>query len=322
MMKICLLCDDRIGNVNQVLGLAQALDLPYDRIDVKYNNLVKLPNFIRGNSLMGVKNKNDIKKAIKSSSFDMIISAGRRAFPVARWMKKRLKNRPKLVHLMNVGHFERRFADLLVIPQHDNFTSNTQNVYFSTGAPHLITPQKLQGERAKWAPQFARYKAPILSLIIGGATKDKPFTLDMAKLLVERVKKLNPTSILITTSRRTPENIVAYLRDAFDTKTTYFYAYGDTGENPYFGLLSMADIIVVTGDSISMCSEACATPAAVYIFSPNTMVGEKHKRFHQILYKNGHAHPLSSQPLPPNPTKSPFTPATDIANHIKKLWDL
>jgi mitochondrial fission protein ELM1 len=37
------------------------------------------------------------------------------------------------------------------------------------------------------------------------------------------------------------------------------------GENPYFGLLALADVIVATLDSISMVSEAVATRAPVMV---------------------------------------------------------
>jgi len=36
-------------------------------------------------------------------------------------------------------------------------------------------------------------------------------------------------------------------------------------ENPYLGLLSLADAIVVTSDSVSMISEACFTGKPVYV---------------------------------------------------------
>ena len=37
-------------------------------------------------------------------------------------------------------------------------------------------------------------------------------------------------------------------------------------DNPYFAFLGLADTIVVTGDSMSMLAEACATRKPVYIF--------------------------------------------------------
>jgi hypothetical protein len=37
------------------------------------------------------------------------------------------------------------------------------------------------------------------------------------------------------------------------------------GENPYFGLLGLADFIVVTCDSVNMISEAASTGKPVYV---------------------------------------------------------
>jgi mitochondrial fission protein ELM1 len=36
-----------------------------------------------------------------------------------------------------------------------------------------------------------------------------------------------------------------------------------SGDNPYFGILALADLIIVTQDSVSMISEASATAAPV-----------------------------------------------------------
>ena len=44
--------------------------------------------------------------------------------------------------------------------------------------------------------------------------------------------------------------------------------------NPYFGILATADRLVVTGDSIAMLSEACATGRPVQIFDLGGMRGE------------------------------------------------
>ena len=37
------------------------------------------------------------------------------------------------------------------------------------------------------------------------------------------------------------------------------------GDNPYFGMLALADLIIVTQDSVSMISEAAATSAPVLV---------------------------------------------------------
>jgi mitochondrial fission protein ELM1 len=57
----------------------------------------------------------------------------------------------------------------------------------------------------------------------------------------------------------------------------FFWESGEV--NPYLGLLALADAIVVTSDSVSMVSEACATGRPVHVF--NVGYGhEKLRKFH------------------------------------------
>lgn len=314
MTTVWVLADDRAGNVNQLLGVAEALNTPYKRKDIRYNKWVRLPNFLRGTSLIGL--TNDSKEILTSPWPDIVLSAGRRSFPVARWIKHQSKGHTKIVQLMNVGWAGFHDADLMVIPAHDAYSGHAKNVLRVSGAPHRITPEKLQAEYNKWQPKFGQFVHPTLSLIVGGATKDKPFTTDMAHQLMDGVLTLNPASILVTTSRRTPKDVIDVIRSRLP-KQSYLYQFGDVGDNPYFGLLAHADTIVVTGDSISMCSECCATSADVYIFAPDSMMSEKHKRFHQGLYANGHATALG-QPKQVQKPSTPFNPAYEIVSAIKQ----
>ncbi|MBR5130075.1 MAG: mitochondrial fission ELM1 family protein [Alphaproteobacteria bacterium] len=314
MTTVWVLADDRAGNVNQLLGVAEALNTPYERKDIRYNKWVHLPNFLRGASLIGL--TNDSKEVLTFPWPNIVLSAGRRSFPVARWIKRQSKGHTKIIQLMNVGWAGFNEADLMVIPAHDSYSGHAKNVLRVSGAPHRITLEKLQVEYNKWQSKFGKFDHPALSLIVGGATKDKPFTTDMAHQLMDGVLALNPASILVTTSRRTPKDVIEVIRSRLP-KHSYLYQFGDTDENPYFGLLAHADTIVVTGDSISMCSECCATSADVYIFAPDSMMSEKHKRFHQDLYSSGHAAPLGQKKQVKRPD-TPFNPAYEIANTIKQ----
>ena len=80
------------------------------------------------------------------------------------------------------------------------------------------------------------------------------------------------------------------------------YRWGEPGENPYHGFLANADAIVVTADSVSMISEACASTAAVYIALPE-LASPKQRMFAETLYQAGHARPLGNSvarwPRPP-----------------------
>ena len=94
MTTVWILADDRAGNVNQLLGIAEALNTPYIRKDIRYNKWVRLPNFLRGASLIGLTAESKIN--LTAPWPDVVLSAGRRSFPVARWIKRQSLGGPAL----------------------------------------------------------------------------------------------------------------------------------------------------------------------------------------------------------------------------------
>ena len=98
-MKVWILADDRAGNENQLLGVAEALGYPYERKDIHYNRWIRLPNWLRGHTFIGLDGKD--KKNLTHHLPDIILSAGRRSFPIARAIKHLSKNKTKIVQLMN-----------------------------------------------------------------------------------------------------------------------------------------------------------------------------------------------------------------------------
>ena len=309
---IWILADDRAGNVNQLLGIVEALGKPYEKKEIRYTGWVKLPNFIRGASFIGITAESKAK--LTAPYPEIVLSAGRRSFPVALAIKKLSAGKTKVIQLMNPGKLEEKKADLLILPVHDDYQGSAKNVMQVVGTPHRVTPEKLNQERKHWAPVFKKYPSPRVGVVVGGATKDKAFTLEHARELVKTVTDLKPASLLVTTSRRTPKEIVTYLQKKLPNPK-FFYRFGEKSENPYFGLLSMADTLVVTGDSMSMCSECAGTGVPVVIFAPKTMVGNKHARFHQALYRQGFAVPAGHKPVG---HKKRLNPANEIAERIKK----
>lgn len=308
---VWVLQDDRAGNVNQLLGVAEALGFPFEVKKITYTKWVKLPNVLRVNPFLGIWEK----ELLKGPYPDIVISAGRRAFPVACALKKLSGEKTKIVQLMDPGFGGRNWADLLVIPRHDACKKITLQTLVITGCPHRVTANRLKQERAHWANVFKSYPEPRGTLIVGGATKNKPFTVKMAKTLLEQTLKLGVKSLIITTSRRTPPAVVEFLKSHIQLPH-FMYCFGDKAENPYFGLLAWGDKIVVTGDSMSMCSECASTPAPTYIFAPKGMMSPKHERFHASLYQAGYAFPLGEK----GTSATAPNPADVIAKEIKKRF--
>ena len=69
--------------------------------------------------------------------------------------------------------------DIIAVPAHDNLIREAKNIIRITGVPHNVDPEQLSRESLRWSPEFSRLKTPIVGLIVGGATKRRPFTQKM-----------------------------------------------------------------------------------------------------------------------------------------------
>ena len=102
--------------------------------------------------------------------------------------------------------------------------------------------------------------------------------------------KAHSASLLITPSRRTGEdNLRIFERELAGVP---HFLWDGQGDNPYFGMLGLADFIVVTADSVNMVSEAASTGKPVYVFDlPGG--SEKFARFHRGLQDDGVTRPFT-----------------------------
>jgi len=75
------------------------------------------------------------------------------------------------------------------------------------------------------------------------------------------------------------------------------HGWGGADENPLLGFMAWADLLVVSGDSVSMLSEALVTAAPVFI-APLGDEGPRHLALHESLYAAGQARPLARAPAP------------------------
>ena len=89
----------------------------------------------------------------------------------------------------------------------------------------------------------------------------------------------------------------------------------ETADNPYLGLLGAADAIIVTANSASMCTEACATGKPVFLFRPAAGVSTRLARLQAALEGEGHLHPLGS--AWPERRPPPLNPAMAVADAIR-----
>ncbi len=154
--------------------------------------------------------------------------------------------------------------DLVIAARHDGITG--PNVIVTRTALHRATPERLAAAAALWAPRLAHLPRPLLAVLVGGT--NGRFRLDRAVAVrlgatLAAIARANAAGMALTPSRRTDPGALAALRAALEPAGGFVW--NGAGDNPYFGLLGLADAIIVTVDSVSMISEAVATRAPVML---------------------------------------------------------
>ena len=214
----------------------------------------------------------------------ILIATGRQTVAPALAIKKASGGKTFCVQIQNPVVGRNRF-DLLAIPAHDRIAGD--NVIECHGALHRVTAEKLSAAAEKFRPALARLPRPLVAVLIGGSNGQYRMTEAVTRKLAAELKALcghHGAGLAVTASRRTGAANKAILRPALADCPAYLW--DGTGDNPYFGLLGLADAIVVTADSVSMVSEACATGKPVYVIDLDGG-SAKFARFHADLRDAG-----------------------------------
>ena len=152
---------------------------------------------------------------------------------------------------------------------------------------HRITQETLAKGAAQWGPVYAHLPTPRIAVLIGGpngAYRMGPHDAEQLGQHLAMLCRNNGAGLMVTSSFRTgPEN-TAIIRKALQGLPAVIW--DGAGENPYFGLLGLADAIVVTPDSVNMVSEAATTGKPVYV-APLPGGSRKFDDFHNGLLKDG-----------------------------------
>jgi len=295
---IWVLIDERPGTGSQSKGVAISLGIPFIEKYLRWSRFACLPNMLLGPSLLGLTNAS--KSAINPPWPDIVVASGRRAATVARYIKRRNPQECSLIQIMYPGNLAINEFDIIAVPNHDFSIANSKNILRTIGAPNNIGHDQISSANIQWNKEFSSLKKPVIGLVVGGATKRRSFTKKMAgKLGHQTANLVNELSgsLIITTSPRTRDELEPILNciSEKNIRPSFLHCWrreDSADDNPYLGILSHADHIIMTGDSTSMCSDACTNGNTVHIFAPNGFLGKKHQRFIDELVSGGYAYLL------------------------------
>jgi mitochondrial fission protein ELM1 len=312
---VWVISDGAAGNERQALALAQAMRLTpaVAQVPLRAPWSWFAPHLLRGARWALPR---EIREHLHEPWPALAIGCGRHAALLTRWLRRASGGRTFVVQILDPRVDPTNF-DLVIAPRHDELTG--ANVIQTLGSLQAIDEDWLAEGMSKF-PNVAQLPHPRTALLLGGPRRGLGMDEAWFDDFLARVSALvarDGGSLLITSSRRTPPEWRARVRERLRVDCRHFWDGPADGENPYQGYLGAADRIVVTPDSVNMLSEACATGKPVLTLLPASARG-RIPLLHAELRGQGWLHTLDAQmdfstlPQPP--------PLRELAAVASKVW--
>ncbi len=206
--------------------------------------------------------------------------------------------------------------DLIATPQ-----LRGENVVTLTCVPHTLTDERLKLAFEQHPTRYQNQAKPLTAVLIGGNTRYCfGFDSQHAGQLADKIRAFwqsHGGSIVLSNSRRTPEpawhSLLTALRDLPVTALDWQQA----DEHAYLALIANADFFIVTGDSLSMCSEAVYTGKPTWVDLTNSATECYHREIIGGLLAQGTIR-LLTPPYTPYHYNRP-DPTGQVSDAILKL---
>jgi mitochondrial fission protein ELM1 len=219
----------------------------------------------------------------------LIVTSGRVAFAPAAAIRRRAAGRTVVVAIQH-PRVPLDWFDLAIVPAHDRPVG--ANLLVTEGALNRVGPTALAAAAARFAPDFADLPRPLVAVLIGGSNARYRMTVASARALGRHLAVAGGggAGLALTASRRTSSEALAALMA--EIAHLPHRLWNGNGDNPYLGMLALADHLVVTEDSISMTSEALTTAKPVHVARLEGD-GGKFARFQAAMADSGRTRPFT-----------------------------
>jgi len=231
-----------------------------------------------------------IRQQLPQETPTVILSCGRRAALVARWLSGLWRPGPATVQILHSGLRPDRFS-WLVTPLHDGVSG--RNVIHTLGALNPVDSAWLGQDQYR---SVDTTRPPRIGVLLGGPSKhfrfDRAWLEDLVRHL-ERVQTITGARLRWVTSPRTPawvtSTIAALITAAVEGSETRRDAVPQVSgdhtviswdssrqtemQAAYRQTLGWATHLVASADSINLLSEACASGRVVFVAGAERVAG-------------------------------------------------
>ena len=249
------------GDNNQVLALAEALELPFEEKRLHYNQLRRLQPALLGATLRSV--AADARAQLEGEPPDLTISTGHRSVPVVRVLRKRSGGKMRAVHLgyprISPAHFD------LVVPTPEYPVPDAPNV---VRIPFALSPLTKAVADSAGSPTLDHLPHPRRLFVVGGPTLYWELPVPQMVAAVRQLLDITASkggSVLAIGSPRTPQRLLDAVAEALNRAELPTFMAPREGQPSYTAMIEAADEIYVTADSVAMIADAVMTRKPVGI---------------------------------------------------------
>jgi len=318
--RVLILDDGKTGHFKQSIAVLELIKkLPFQTkaniVELKLTNkiqrvLIDVCGFFSSRKCQGclgcVKKMidKDVMRKLSTGSYDAVISTGASLAMINRFIA--YENRAKSIVIMKPGGFSLKRFDLAIVPEHDN-PPDFANVVKTKGSL-CVSDDVKKSELINKTTKDLRLDnpaldSPVIGLLLGGDNKDLVMDLDTASKIIYAIKQFQKEfkgTLLVSTSRRTPNKIIKYLKENLSTDSNCRLLIIANENNPpgaIDAILHLSDLLVVSGDSISMVTEAVNSEKYATVFKlrrKGLRKKLKHDRFISNLSQEGYIYDIDS----------------------------
>ena len=233
----------------------------------------------------------ETQKAVEKANADFIIAAGSGLAPLQMCLAAETGAK-KIVIMKPPFPYSMTDYDLAIVPAHDG-GKVPKHTFRCVIMPSGYKVHDRSGDIQQLKQKVGGEPRIKIAVFIGGATREFDLTIPDMERFCSVLKRIAPKAgdYVITTSRRTSAPVADFLKKNLSQHPGCRLLVIANEDNPSYaagGMMGLADLLIVTEDSLAMISEAVGTGKRVIVLSLGEgELPDKHYRFHQILSQRG-----------------------------------
>jgi len=293
---VWVLANKKPGHLSQATALAEMIGWPHQ--------VIRVPQRLKALLLVMLRCNFGEVNPLQPPWPNVIVACGWWPTRVARWVRLRSGGRVRLLLAGRKCGPVKSPTDILVSCEHFHLPVHERRVEMLLPV-QPVTKSRLDAARKRGQELLGEAPSPRVVLLVGGSSKQHVFSQgDAARLGRQVDEQVQATggSLFAVTSRRTGNKVATMLQKSMPGAARVHRWSPDEVDNPYLGFLAAADIVIVTGESESMLTDAIATGKPVYIYplrkrryGPWLTIGAKLSEWSGLKRKNRRGTELPQQ---------------------------